>query len=173
MRGTKPSVSCRWQRHGGEYTTHNPKHITKMQLRKKIDVDVVRDVLEAAVAGYPNNAFVKSLLRQYDERGGLSRKQLEGLHAKALKLNSIPPQKLATLDAIIQKKPVRTRSEKPEPKPLFEKDEATGRTIADILAKYPSHKRVLFLQAKHAGNDTLTPVELDELAKFRKLLLKD
>jgi hypothetical protein len=144
-----------------------------MQMRKKIDVDVVRDVLDAAVAGYPDNAFVKSLLRQYDERGGLSRKQLEGLHAKALKLNSIPPQKLATLEAIIQRKPVKSRSEKPAPSPLFEKDEAAGRIIADLLEKFPAHKRVLFLQAKHAGNETLTPVELDELAKFRKLLLKE
>ena len=143
-----------------------------MLQRKKLDVDVVRDVLEAAVAGYPDNEFVKSLQRQYEERGGLSRKQMEGLLAKSRKLTSIPPQKLATLDAIIQKKPFRTKSEKPAPKPHFEKDEATTRIISDILTKYPAHKRVLFLKAKHDKNEPLNPSEVDELARFAKLLLK-
>jgi len=142
-----------------------------MLQRKKLDVDVVRDVLEAAVAGYPDNEFVKSLHRQYDERGGLSRKQMEGLLAKSRKLTLIPPQKLATLEAIIQKKPVRTKSEKPAPKPLFEKDEATAKVIADILAKFPAHKRVLFLKAKQEKNEPLNPTEVDELTRFAKLLL--
>jgi len=142
-----------------------------MLQRKKVDVDVVRDVLEAAVAGYPDNEFVKSLLRQYDERGGLSRKQMEGLLAKSRKLAAIPPQKLATLEAIIQKKPVRSRSEKPAPKPPAEKDEATAKLIADILARYPAHKRVLFLQAKLDKNPSLEPSEVDVLARFAKLLL--
>ena len=50
--------------------------------RKKPDVDVVNDVLLKAIAAYPENAFVKSLHYQYHERGGLSKKQLEGLFQK-------------------------------------------------------------------------------------------
>ena len=143
-----------------------------MQFRKKIDVDVVRDVLEAAVAGYPDNAFVKSLLRQYDERGGLSRKQMEGLHAKALKLKTIPEQKLATLEAIILRKPQKSGKDKPETKPMFKKDEAAGRSIEAILARYPEHKRVLFLKAKYEKNEPLNPTEVSELERFVKLLVK-
>ena len=143
-----------------------------MQFRKKIDVDVVRDVLEAAVAGYPDNAFVKSLLRQYDERGGLSRKQLEGLHAKALKLKNIPEQKLATLQAIILRKPQKSGKDLPETKPMFEKDASAGRSIAAILERYPAHKRVLFLKAKYEKNEPLSPTDVDELERFVKLLVK-
>jgi hypothetical protein len=47
--------------------------------RKKIDVDVVKDILEAARAAFPNSVFIQSLSQQYEERGGLSKKQLEGL----------------------------------------------------------------------------------------------
>jgi hypothetical protein len=32
------------------------------------------------------------------------------------------------------------KSELPEAKPLFEKEEATGQLIKEILAKYPQHK---------------------------------
>jgi len=143
-----------------------------MVQRKKIDVDVVRDILTAAVAGYPGNAFLESLSAQYEERGGLSKKQLEGLHAKSLKLATIPPQKLATLEAIIRKRPTRYKTEKPVTKPPREKDEAPGRVIAAILERYPSHKRVLYLQARQANDEPLTPAEIEELEKFRKLLLK-
>ncbi len=140
--------------------------------RKKPDVDVVREVLLAAIAGYPDNAFVRSLLHQYDERGGLSRKQLEGLHAKAQKLNSIPEHKLATLQAIILRKPQKSGKEKPEAKPMFERDGSTGPTISSILEKFPGHKRVLFLKAKYEKNEPLTQPEKDELTRFAKLLLK-
>ena len=141
--------------------------------RKKIDVDVIRDILDAARAGYPDSAFIKSLSVQYEERGGLSKKQLEGLYAKSLRLKDIPPQKMATLNAVIQNKPTRFKSEKPAPKPLFEKDELTGKIIADILARYPDHKRVLYLNAKYSRNEPLAAAEITKLEKFRKLLLKD
>lgn len=143
-----------------------------MHLGKKPDVDVVRDVLEAAVAGYPDNAFVKSLLQQYDERGGLSRKQMEGLHAKALKLKTIPEHKLATLQAIILRKPQKSGKAMPENKPMFEKDLSAGLTIDAILQKFPAHKRVLFLKAKYEKNEPLSSTEIDELERFAKLLLK-
>jgi hypothetical protein len=138
--------------------------------RKKIDVDVVNDILEAALAAYPESTFIKSLSQQYVERGGLSKKQLEGLYNKALKIKSIPPGKLATLEAMILKRPNRYKSAPPAPKPLYSKDERVGELIGAILQKYPQHKRVLFFQSKYNNNESLSPTEIAELEKFKKLL---
>lgn len=138
--------------------------------RKKIDVDVVKDILEAALAAYPDSTFVKSLSQQYEERGGLSKKQLEGLFKKSQKIQSIPVGKLATLEAMILKRPNRYKSAPPAPKPLYQKDERIGEMISAILAKYPQHKRVLFFQSKYSNNESLTPTEITELEKFKKLL---
>ncbi len=81
-----------------------------MLQKKKIDVDVIKDVLEAMLAAEPDSTFIKSLSHQYEERGGLSKKQLEGLYQKALKVESIPDGKLATMEAVIMKKPTRYKS---------------------------------------------------------------
>ncbi len=51
--------------------------------RKKPGVDVVKDLLEHALIAYPDSTFIKSLSFQYEERGGLSKKQLDGLYKKA------------------------------------------------------------------------------------------
>jgi hypothetical protein len=75
--------------------------------RKNPDVDVIKDILEAGIAAYPSSGFIKSLLNQYIERGGLSKKQLEGLLSKVSKLDSIPSNKIATLEAEILKRPNR------------------------------------------------------------------
>ena len=124
--------------------------------RLKPDVDIVLDILKAVLAAQPLSSFTQSLLYQYQERGGLSRKQMEGLFNKASKIQSIPGNKLATLNAIILKKPQRYKSEIPETKPLYSKDEETGKIIDDILVKYPLHKRVLFLKSKYENNEVLS-----------------
>lgn len=139
--------------------------------RLRPDVDIVLDILQAVASANPENVFAKSILLQYQERGGLSRKQLEGLYAKAIKLKEIPANKLATLEAIILKKPVKEKA--PAPKnigPLYQKDESVGKMIAALLEKYPQHKRVLFLRTKYDNNEVLSPAETDELKKFVKLL---
>ncbi len=140
--------------------------------RKKPDVDVIKDVLQLMLAARPDSTFVKSLAFQYEERGGLSKKQLEGLRQKALKVPTIPPNKLATLEAIIKKKPLKEKAAASAPTPMFVKDEAAGQIIDTILAKYPQHKRVLFLKAKYDNNETLSAVEITELKKFEKMLLR-
>ncbi len=140
--------------------------------RKKPDVDVIKDVLQLMLAARPDSTFVKSLAFQYEERGGLSKKQLEGLRQKALKVPTIPPNKLATLEAIIKKKPLKEKAAASAPTPMFVKDEAAGQIIDTILAKYPQHKRVLFLKAKYDNNETLSAVEITELKKFGKMLLR-
>ena len=139
--------------------------------RKKPDVDIISDVLKASREAYPNSSFVQSLSVQYEERGGLSKKQLEGLYKKAEKIRAIPPNWLATLEAEILKRPTRFKSTAPPPKPLYEKNEKTGGIIDAILKKYPLHKRVLFFQSKYQNNQSLSATELAELEKFQKLLL--
>ena len=134
------------------------------------DVDVIRDVLEKAEIAFPASAFIKSIHQQYLNRGGLSKKQLEGLYQIAQKINTIPPGKLSTLEAIILKKPTRYRSEKPAPAPLYKKDEGLGKMITAILEKYPQHKRVLFLKAKYENNEIFSSTETADLEKFYKLL---
>ncbi len=138
--------------------------------RKKPGVDVVRDALLETLVWYPKSDFVKSLLNQYDERGGLSKKQLQGLLGKIEKIENFPSNWKATIEAEILKKPLKTRSALPENKPLFEKDTATESLINSILAKFPQHKRALFLQQKFNHNEILTAVEMNELKTFSKLL---
>ncbi|HEU5166201.1 MAG TPA: hypothetical protein VFU29_11705 [Chitinophagaceae bacterium] len=134
------------------------------------DVDVIRDVLEQTEIAFPASAFVKSIHQQYLNRGGLSKKQLEGLYQIAQKVNTIPVGKLSTLEAIILKKPTRYKSEKPPLAPLYKKDEELGKKITAILEKYPQHKRVLFLKAKYDNNEVFSSAETAELEKFYKLL---
>ena len=94
--------------------------------RIKPGLDIVLDILLAVNEAKPSS-FIQSLLRQYQERGGLSRKQLEGLLGKASKVDTIAPAKLATLEAIIMKKPTRFKSALPEATPLYSKDEELGK----------------------------------------------
>lgn len=136
------------------------------------DIDIIADLLKAVIKVRPEDAFCKSLLQQYQERGGLSKKQLEGLLGKAKKFTDVTPGKLATLEAIILKKHTNHRSQPsvvsiPEPK-----DETSLNSINAILQKYPGHKRVLFFKIKMDKNDLLNQSEKDELNKFAKLLLK-
>ena len=138
--------------------------------RIRPDVDIIKDLLEAVLAAQPDSTFTQSLLHQYQERGGLSKKQLQGLYSKAQKVNSIPAGKLATLEAIILKRPTRDKSPLPSSEPLYFKDEETGRMIAAILEKYPQHKRVLFYKSKYDNNEVLPVTEMAELQKFYKLL---
>ena len=138
--------------------------------RIRPDVDVVLDLLKAVLAAQPQSAFVQSLLQQYQERGGLSKKQLQGLHDKAARVGTIPPNKLATLEAILLKKPNRYKSSLPATAPLYTKDEEAGQLLDAILSKYPQHKRALFLKSKYDNNEVLTGAEIDELKRFNKLL---
>jgi hypothetical protein len=138
--------------------------------RIRPDLDIIKDLLEAVLAAQPDSSFTQSLLHQYQERGGLSKKQLQGLYGKAQKLKNIPPGKLATLEAIILKRPIKDRSPLPSTGPLYIKDEETGRMIESILEKYPQHKRVLYYKSKYDNNEALPATESAELQKFYKLL---
>ncbi len=141
-------------------------------LQKKNDIDIVDKILDACYQSAQFPLFVMSLMHQYEERGSLSKKQLQGLYYKAEKVPGIPANWLATLQAKIAKMPNRFKSEAPtEAKPLYEKDEHAGNLIKNILVKYPQHKRVLFLQSKYNRNEVLSAADIAELERFAKLLL--
>lgn len=132
--------------------------------------DVILKLLELAYEKRPEAAFISSLLHQYRERGGLSKKQLEGLHAKAGKIEGIPAQYLATLQAIILKKHSNHKS---VASVAVAKDDNDDQPLVDaILSSFPGHKRVLLFQAKLQNRHPLSHVEKEELRKFHKLLIK-
>jgi len=141
-------------------------------IRKKPEFDVVNELLEQCILAYPVSSFIISLYKQYQERGSLSKKQLQGLHGKSSKIENIAPGKLATLEALIKKMPTRSKSDLPEPKPEIEKDESTRQIIDEILAKYPQHKRVLFLKTKYENNETLLPADITDLKRIQQILNK-
>ena len=139
---------------------------------KKPEIDSINVLLEECIMAFPVSSFIISLYKQYQQRGSLSKKQLQGLHSKASKIQDIAPGKLAAVEAIIKRMPTRFKSEIPENKPLYEKDNATGEMIDFILSKNPSHKRALFLKSKFDNNDTFSATELNELKKFVQVFSK-
>jgi hypothetical protein len=141
-------------------------------MRTNPDMDIVAYVLDAVLKAKPDDAFCKSIQMQYIERGGLSKKQLEGLQGKAQRIQGIHPGKLATLEAIIKKKHVTQRSTVTITKVEEQKDEATEKIINDILEKYPEHKRVLLFKSKFIKDGKLMLAEKEELEKFYKILMK-
>ena len=139
-------------------------------MQQKPKLDIINMLLEDCIMAFPVSSFVISIYQQYQRRGWLSKKQLQGLYDKASKINGVLPGRLAALESIIKKMPTREKSALPENAPMFEKDEAAGKLIDEILAKYPQHKRVLFLKAKYDNNEVLSSTDIAELKKFRQLL---
>jgi hypothetical protein len=139
---------------------------------QKDRLDIINEVLEECIQAYPVSSFIISLYQQYQQRGSLSKKQLQGLYGKASGIQQLAPGKLATIEAIIKRMPTRFKSELPEIKPMFEKDEMTGQMIAEILAKYPGHKRVLVLKVKYENNELLTVADMADLKRFKSLAEK-
>ncbi|MEO5500404.1 MAG: hypothetical protein ABIR31_03080 [Ginsengibacter sp.] len=141
-------------------------------MQSKPKLDIINMLLEDCVMAYPINSFIISIYQQYQQRGWLSKKQLQGLYDKAAKINGVLPGRLAALESIIKKMPTRDRSGLPENSPMFEKDENVGNIINVILDKFPLHKRVLYLKARYENDEVISPAEITELEKFKKLLIK-
>ena len=137
---------------------------------KRPEFDIVNEVLEDCILAYPVSTFIISLYKQYQQRGSLSKAQLQGLLGKATDAGTISSTRLATLEARIKKMPTRTKSALPENSPLYQRDEATGNLISAILEKYPQHKRVLFLKTKWENNELLSAGDLADLKRFHGAL---
>jgi hypothetical protein len=138
--------------------------------QNKPKLDIINMLLEDCIMAFPVSTFVISIYQQYQRRGWLSKKQLQGLYDKASKINGVLPGRLAALESIIKQMPTRQKSELPENAPMFVKDEEAGKLIDEILARYPQHKRVLFLKSKYDNNEVLSPADVSELKKFRQHL---
>ncbi|MCK9404132.1 MAG: hypothetical protein M0Q26_12105 [Chitinophagaceae bacterium] len=139
--------------------------------QQKKGIDIIGKILDACYAHNPDALFIMSLMHQYEERGSLSKKQLQGLLSKAQKVKEMPTNLLGTLEAIILKMPTRYKSVDPIVlSPVYEKNAAAGELIKAILAKYPEHKRVLFFKSKFENNETIAAEEVNELKKFYKAL---
>lgn len=136
------------------------------------EIDIIKDLLQAVIKEQPASVFAKSLLQQYCERGGLSKKQLEGLHSKASKIKSIPVGKLATLEAIILKKPNRYKFDKPAIVHEKETNDTIENDIAAILKVSPGHKRVLYFKLKLENNEPVSALEQVEIGRFKSILVK-
>lgn len=135
-------------------------------------LDIISKILDTCYRHNPDALFIMSLMHQYEERGSLSKKQLEGLYQKALKVPDMPVNWLATLQATINKMHTREKAPATSNSPLFLRDEAIGSKMAAILQQYPQHKRVIFLYSKYQKNELLLPAETAEIEKFYKLLVK-
>ncbi len=141
-------------------------------IKKKPGIDIIDKILDACYKHNPDALFIMSLMHQYEERGSLSKKQMEGLYLKAAKVPDLQPNWLATLEAEILKRPTRDKTPAASLKPMEVKDLLTENRIKEILEKYPQHRRVVFLQSKISNNQILTPDEKKEVEKFHKLLIK-
>jgi len=139
-------------------------------MQQKPKLDIINMLLEDCIMAFPVSTFVISIYQQYQRRGWLSKKQLQGLYDKASKINGVLPGRLAALESIIKKMPTREKSELPENKPMFEKDDEAGKLIDEILSRYPEHKRVLFLKVKYDNNEIVSAADVAELKKFKQHL---
>lgn len=139
---------------------------------KKKKIDVIDKLLEACYQHNKDALFVMSLMHQYEERGSLSKKQLQGLLLKARKVNDIPPGWIAAVEAIVLKMPTRDKTPIENPKNQVEAiTDKSGDLIKEILEKYPQHKRVLFLKAQLEQRKALSLTEQQEVGKFYQLLI--
>jgi hypothetical protein len=135
-------------------------------LSKNKKIDVIEKLLALCYEHNKDALFIMSLMHQYEERGSLSKKQLQGLLLKAHKIKEIPPHQIAAVEAIVLKMPTRDKTpvQKSTPASLAQTDQ--------ILAVYPSHKQVLLLRSKLLSHQSLTPQEQADLTKFVKILIK-
>ncbi len=145
-------------------------------LPKNKRIDVIDKLLALCYAHNKDALFIMSLMHQYEERGSLSKKQLQGLLLKAQKIKEIPAHQIAAVEAIVLKMPNRDKTPLQKTTPANKGAEA--QIIAalaqteQILAVYSSHKQVLLLRSKLMSNQPLTPQEQTDLTKFVKILVK-
>jgi hypothetical protein len=145
-------------------------------LSKNKKIDVIDKLLSLCYEHNKDALFIMSLMHQYEERGSLSKKQLQGLLLKAQKIKEIPAHQIAAVEAIVLKMP--TRDKTPVQKTTPANSEAETQIAAalaqteQILAVYPFHKQVLLLRSKLMSHQSLTPQEQADLNKFVKILLK-
>jgi len=145
-------------------------------LPKNKRIDVIDKLLALCYAHNKDALFIMSLMHQYEERGSLSKKQLQGLLLKAQKIKEIPAHQIAAVEAIVLKMPTRDKTPVQKTSPAISDAEAqiaiALAQTEQVLTVYPSHKQVLLLRSKLMSNQPLTPQEHTDLTKFVKILVK-
>jgi hypothetical protein len=145
-------------------------------LSKNKKIDVIDKLLSLCYAYNKDALFIMSLMHQYEERGSLSKKQLEGLLLKAQKIKEIPAHQIAAVEAIVLKMPTRDKTPVQKTTPAISEAEAhivaARAQTEQVLAVYPSHKQVLLLRSKLMSHQSLTTQEQADLTKFVKILVK-
>jgi hypothetical protein len=145
--------------------------LTFMQI-KKDGLDFVEKILTACYNSNKDDLFVMSLMHQYEDRGFLTKGQLQGLFYKAEKVRELPVGLLATLAATLSKLPTREKKDAPIIISEVKKDEETENKLNEILAKYPQHKAVIGMHNNFKKYDKITSTEKLELDRIYKFLLK-
>ena len=140
--------------------------------KKKDSIDFVEKILTTCYNNNKNDLFVMSLMNQYEDRGFLTKGQLQGLFYKAEKVEDLQPGLLATLQATLSKLPTKIKSEKPEIITEVKRDVETENKLKNILDKFPQHKAIIGLQNNFNKFDKLSSTEKMELDRFYKLLIK-
>ena len=145
-------------------------------LSKNKKIDVIDKLLSLCYEHNKDALFIMSLMHQYEERGSLSKKQLQGLLLKAQKIKEIPAHQIAAVEAIVLKMPTRDKTPVQKTTPAISEAEAQiAAALAQteqILAVYQSHKQVLLLRSKLMSYQSLTTQEQADLNKFVKILIK-
>ena len=145
-------------------------------LSKNKKIDVIEKLLALCYEHNKDALFIMSLMHQYEERGSLSKKQLQGLLLKAQKIKEIPAHQIAAVEAIVLKMPTRDKTPVQKTTPAISEAEtqiaAALAQTEQILAVYPFHKQVLLLRSKLMSHQSLTPQEQADLNKFVKILIK-
>ena len=139
---------------------------------KKGQLDFVGKILDSCFKEFKYDLFLMSLMHQYENRGFLTKGQLQGLYYIAEKNKDLPTGLLATLQATITKLPTREKKNAPIEIKEVKKDEETESILKEILLKYPQHKAVLGLQNNFKKHDKLNSAEKLELDKIYKILFK-
>ena len=145
-------------------------------LPKNKRIDVIDKLLALCYAHNKDALFIMSLMHQYEERGSLSKKQLQGLLLKAQKIKEIPAHQIAAVEAIVLKMPTRDKTPVQKTTPAISEAEAhivaARAQTEQVLALYPSHKQVLLLRSKLMSHQSLSTQEQADLSKFVKILIK-
>ncbi|MBS1610533.1 MAG: hypothetical protein JSS70_17590 [Bacteroidetes bacterium] len=141
--------------------------------KKPSDYDFFQGVFEWIFYNLPpkaDNTFIRNMFEFYKTRGGLSIKQMQALLKTIDYIKIKPPFNPATIEAIIKKKAVKTKSAPPAPTPLYEEDIDSKKKLEKILSIAPAHKTALLYNNKLNLHQTLTASEKEDIDKFLKLL---
>jgi len=140
---------------------------------KSPDYDFFQGVFEWIFYNLPahaDNTFIRNMYEFYKTRGGLSIKQMQALLNTIDYIKKVPPFNPATIEAIIKKKAVKTKSAPPAPKPLYDEDSVSTAKLEKILKIAPAHKTALLYMNKIKLHQPLSTAEKDNIEKFLALL---